>query len=101
MAADTRTGSDGAAVSKQMCECVTKRRPDRYVVIVTGSREWTDRAVIRAHLADFPPGTLVLHGGALGADAIADSEARGLGLDVRVEPYFSDLGRAGGPARNA
>jgi hypothetical protein len=75
--------------------------PPRYVVIVTGSREWVDARPIRARLEKYPPGTLVIHGCAPGADTIAADVARELGFGLLEEPYFSHLGHYGGPARNA
>ncbi len=71
------------------------------VVIVTGSRDWTDEAAIRFRLDRYPRGTIVLHGGQRGADQIADRVARETNLQPVRHPYFSDLGKAGGPARNA
>lgn len=77
------------------------RTPTRHVVIVTGSRHWTDRAAIARRLEKYPAGTLVIHGGCVGADQIAGQVAHDLGLGLLVEDYFDDLGPAGGPSRNA
>lgn len=68
------------------------------VVLVTGSRGWTDARTIRDALAAEEP-DLVVAGGARGADSIAEREARGLGVHVaRVEALWPKLGA--GHARN-
>lgn len=47
-------------------------------------------------------GTTVVHGGARGADSIADLVARELGFEVRCYPAdWTKHGRAAGPLRNA
>lgn len=70
-------------------------------VLVCGSRSWTHREPIQRRLAELPKGTLVIHGGATGADAIADSVARGLGFHVAiVRPLWDIHGRSAGHVRN-
>lgn len=54
-------------------------------VIITGSRAWTDREAIAARLADLPGDSVIVHGGAAGADSLAADEGRKLGL--LVEPH--------------
>lgn len=76
------------------------RKPDRHVVIVTGSEEWTDRQAMSVRLSRYPSGTLVIHGGARGADTMADKIALDLDFRVLKELYFGDLGKLGGPKRN-
>jgi hypothetical protein len=81
--------------------------PDRYVVVVTGSRDaTTDRdwhvifnVLDRAHRDK--PITLIVQGGARGADAVAAEWAKH--NDVRVMEYVADWktqGRSAGPIRN-
>ncbi len=70
-------------------------------VIFCGSRHWTDEAVIGWYIDRLPADTVVLQGGARGADAIAKrlAEARGL----PVEDFVAEWGRLGfkaGPVRN-
>lgn len=72
--------------------------PARYVVIVTGSRKWVDRGTIYNRLAQYPRGTIVLHGAADGADTIAHEASAHISVP---HPYFGHLGRRGGHARNA
>ena len=73
------------------------------IVLVTGARDYKDRAKIRARLALLPKDALVIHGACHlgGADILADEEAKALGL--RVRPFPADWrkhGRAAGPIRN-
>jgi hypothetical protein len=79
---------------------------DVFRVLITGSRTWTDAAVIARALADlhreYGDRLVVVHGACrTGADRIADGWARRHG--VRVEAYPADwvTGRGAGPARNA
>jgi hypothetical protein len=70
-------------------------------ILVCGTRDWTDRATIRAWLARCPKGTVVVHGAARGADEIAGEEAATLGFEVRPYPAaWKTLGNAAGPERN-
>lgn len=55
-------------------------------VIVCGSRRWHDREKIAHRLFDLPVTSMVIHGGATGADRIAGQEAEKLGLRVAVYP---------------
>jgi len=79
---------------------------EEYVVLVTGSRDWTDEACIREALQKvvMPDRAMVLVHGAChlgGADMIADGIARELGWTVH--PYPADWekwGKAAGPIRN-
>lgn len=76
------------------------RVPVRYVVLVTGAREWIDADAIADRLRCYP-GALVIHGGAHGADMIAHTIAESWGMHTLCESYFGDVGLRGGPARNA
>jgi hypothetical protein len=55
-------------------------------VVVTGSRDWTDRKMIRRQLAALPAGSIVIHGRARGADMLADEEADKLRLQIKPVP---------------
>lgn len=72
------------------------------LVLVCGSRGWTDAAAIERRLRELPAGTTIIHGRArTGADALADRIARR--LRFRVETYPADWKRFGlgaGPIRN-
>jgi hypothetical protein len=50
------------------------------VALFCGSREWTDRERIRGDLESLPDGSVVIEGGAPGADRIARQEAHKLGI---------------------
>ncbi|HSV08541.1 MAG TPA: SLOG family protein [Candidatus Binatus sp.] len=52
-------------------------------VLVCGSRSWTSEHEIRSVLREFDRGTIVVHGGARGADQLAGVVARSLGMEVR------------------
>lgn len=71
-------------------------------VLVTGSRSWTMHGPVRKRLAACPPGTIVVHGDARGADSVADILARELGFEVRSYPAEWDkYAKAAGQIRNA
>jgi len=56
---------------------------------------------IRERLAELPRGTVVMHGGARGADRMAATIAAGLGLQVEEYPAdWKGLGRSAGITRN-
>lgn len=77
------------------------------VILVTGSTDWqvgdicadcegSITAVLRAH----PAGSLVIQGGAKGADTVASKGARANRQFSATIPYAGWLRGAGGPARN-
>lgn len=70
-------------------------------VLVCGSRDWQDAEAIRARLVELPRGSEVIHGAARGADSIAATIARGLGLTERAFPAdWRGKGRRAGILRN-
>jgi hypothetical protein len=71
-------------------------------VLVCGSRGWTDVATIARRLGELPDGSIVIHGGAKGADQLAGQAAtlRGLHSAV-VYPMWERYGRSAGHIRNA
>lgn len=74
---------------------------DPLVILVCGDRNWANRASIAKCLKALPLDTIILHGGARGADSIAGEEASKLGLKVEVFPAEWDkYGPAAGPIRN-
>lgn len=80
-------------------------------ILVTGSRNWTDRVTIgnalQKAVLDLPwdgisEHVTVVHGGARGADTYADVVARTFGFHVEVHPAdWQREGKAAGPLRNA
>jgi len=71
-------------------------------LLVCGSRHWTDREAIRAELVRqaLPPGSVVIHGAARGADTLAGEVAREMGLAVEEYPADWSQGKKAGPLRN-
>lgn len=70
------------------------------VILVTGGLNYADIETIRAALEPFPAGTLVLHGGAMGADSLAHDVAREQRKHTAVVEYPGWLRAVGGPVRN-
>jgi hypothetical protein len=71
-------------------------------ILACGSRDWCNVLTIRNAFESFPLGTLIVHGGARGADTIIDKVARVLGFTVRVYPAdWAKDGKAAGPIRNS
>jgi hypothetical protein len=71
-------------------------------IVVCGSRSWSDYGAIHARLAQLAAGSVVISGGAPGADRLAERAARSLGLQLVVMPAdWRRHGRAAGPIRNA
>ena len=69
-------------------------------VLVCGSRDWTDQALIVRVLPDYGPAVIV-HGAARGADRLAGRVARALGWPVEEHPAaWTQYGRAAGHKRN-
>lgn len=72
------------------------------VILITGSRDWTDQDIIRNALTEFSDRkVLVIHGKCKGADIIAGNIAEKLGFDISSSPAdWKTFGRAAGPIRN-
>lgn len=70
-------------------------------VLVTGSRNFTDRDLMFNELKKYTQETTIIHGGASGADSIAEEIAMSLGMDIiRVPAEWDKYGKAAGPIRN-
>ena len=70
------------------------------VVVVTGSRDWTDRNRVYSALDLLGP-DLLIEGGAKGADKLARDWADNRGVwCVEVPALWSSHGRTAGPKRN-
>ncbi len=71
------------------------------MVLVCGSRGWDDPEQIRARIAELPAHTVIVHGGARGADRMADKAAKELGFPVvEIPADCKSLGRSAGLQRN-
>lgn len=70
------------------------------VALFCGSREWTDPEPIRHEISKLESGDLVIHGDQRGADLIADTEARRIGLEVISVAADWGIGPSAGPIRN-
>lgn len=72
------------------------------LVLVCGDRNWNNRPAIVRELEKLNPREdSILHGGASGADALADEVGRSLGFSVKVlYAQWHTYGRAAGPIRN-
>ena len=73
----------------------------RMKVLVCGSRDWVDQAAIERELRKLPPGTILVHGAARGADNIAGFVGKLLGFTIRAYPAdWAAHGKSAGPRRN-
>lgn len=78
------------------------------VVLFCGGRDCTEEshgALIRVDILGLKVGSVVLHGGAKGADMLADEIARELAYErelhvVRVDALWHAYGKRAGPLRN-
>ena len=74
---------------------------DEYRVLITGSRDFNEPNRMRAILASLPPNTVIIHGGARGADSMADELAAALSFPIRKYPAdWTRYGRRAGTLRN-
>lgn len=70
-------------------------------VAIVGSRGWSDRFAIKEYVRKFPEGTVVVSGGAKGADQIGVRFAKERGLQTEVIlPEWDRLGKQAGIIRN-
>jgi hypothetical protein len=80
---------------------VSQQMATPHRVLVCGDRNWIEELPIRRELSKFSHGTVIIHGGASGADTIAGKVGRSLGFNVIVFPaQWGKYGRAAGPIRN-
>ncbi len=71
------------------------------IVLCCGDRNWTSWKVIQKRLALLPPGCVIVHGDARGADKMSGFVAKRLGFEVRKYPAdWAKYGKAAGPIRN-
>ena len=71
------------------------------LVLITGDRNWRDRKKIEARLSKLPKGTIIIAGGADGADTLAKRVAWSLGLHVmECKALWGFYKISAGPIRN-
>jgi len=70
-------------------------------VLICGSRRYRNAAAIARYVKGLTPGTVVIHGGAQGADSLAELYARRHGLKTVAYPADWDrFGKGAGKMRN-
>jgi hypothetical protein len=75
-------------------------------ILITGSRCWADRKVMERAIWEHtqelnPRDVVIIHGGAVGADRMAEEIAKEWGfLPVTVPALWAEEGRSAGPIRN-
>lgn len=71
------------------------------IILITGSRDWADKEMIKSALLPYANKVLLIHGDCRGADKISGEVAQELGFHVSASPANWSLhGRAAGPIRN-
>lgn len=71
------------------------------VILICGDRNWTDREAINRLISTFPQGTIIIQGGARGADTIAKDSATAHGLVCKTyKAQWEQFGYGAGPIRN-
>lgn len=70
-------------------------------VLICGGRNFSDESIIATVIRALSPDDIVIHGGAKGADLLADSFARASGIHTaRVDALWGIHGPGAGPIRN-
>ena len=73
-------------------------------VLVCGSRTWNSIPEIASTIERLPKGSVIIHGGAPGADSIAAACAEVAGLEALAFPVtdadWTEAGKGAGPRRN-
>jgi len=71
-------------------------------ILICGSRDWDNHKKIESEFEkSIPKDSVIIHGGAKGADSIADSIARKLGFKVEVyKAEWDKYGKSAGMIRN-
>lgn len=70
-------------------------------ILVCGSRDWTDSNTIYQKLSRYPDNTIVIHGACRGADRLAGTAAKCLGMPIMEFPAdWQKYGKSAGPIRN-
>lgn len=71
------------------------------LVLICGDRNWEDYDAVLSRLKKLPHDSIVVEGGATGADTMAREAAKSIGLDViEIRAEWGKYGRSAGPIRN-
>jgi hypothetical protein len=68
-------------------------------VLVTGGRDWFEWGLLEAKLSELKP-TVIIQGGARGADQMARQYANSRGIYLITYHYLKQHDKRGGPMRN-
>ena len=75
--------------------------PPRKRILICGDRNYQDWIKVQEYLDTISRTTIIIHGGARGADSLAGNLASGRGWGImRFPANWSKYGRAAGPTRN-
>ena len=70
-------------------------------ILVCGDRKWPHKEAIKKALSQYDKDTIVIHGGATGADSLGGEVAKELEMAVQVFPAdWDQFGRRAGMMRN-
>lgn len=70
-------------------------------VLITGSRDWKHKGLVRRIIFSLDKDTKICHGAARGADTMAHQIAKTRGMDVTPFPAkWTKYGKKAGPLRN-
>lgn len=70
-------------------------------ILIAGSRGYPNRKAVREYVRTLAPDTIVITGGAVGVDTVAQQEALACDLTyLTYTPNWKDYGRKAGPMRN-
>ncbi len=70
-------------------------------VAIVGSRDYKNLDQVKEFIEAFPEDTIIVSGGAIGVDTIAEEKAEELGLKIKIFfPDWAKFKKAAGPIRN-
>lgn len=71
------------------------------IILICGSRDWSNKDIIKQELLKFKNISKIIHGGCRGADILAGQVGKELGIPVTVfEADWNLHGKSAGPKRN-
>jgi hypothetical protein len=88
------------ASGKSPIPILSKETGGKMRILVTGGREFTNQSLVYEKLKE-RGASVVIHGGAVGADTCANNYAKEFGLPcLKVEANWDYYGKKAGPIRN-